>query len=47
MQDSILYGGEVEGALVKRTGDSLVDIGNFLRLLIRQEYLYRVKVDCI
>lgn len=30
MQDSLLYGGEVDSALIKRTGNTLTDVRNFL-----------------
>lgn len=35
MQDSLLYGGEVDSALVKKSGNPLVDVRNFLQLLLR------------
>lgn len=47
MTDSVLYGEDVDRALIKRTGSSLEDVRAFLRKLLLQERFYSCKVDCI
>lgn len=47
MADSLLYGNEVDKVLVRRSDNQLEDVKAFLRLLLSQEQVYKVKVDCI
>jgi len=41
-----LYG-DVNNALVRRTENQLEDVRAFLNMLVSQEAVYKVKVDCI
>ncbi len=47
MSESLLYGTEVDHALVKRSDSILEDVRIYLINLMSQEQVFKIKVDCI
>jgi hypothetical protein len=47
MTDSVLYGADIDRAMIKRSGNLKEDVRVFLHKLVSQERFYNVKVDCI
>ena len=47
MSESLMYGNEIDRAMIKRSGNLKEDVRIFLRKMISQERFYNVKVDCI
>ena len=47
MSDSVLYGQDIDKALIKRSGSPIDDVKVFLCKLLLQERFYSCKVDCI